>query len=156
MVAAMRDSRLPVIACINGVAAGAGINIAVACDIRIAASTATSLEAFVKVGLHPDWGGTYFLPRLVGPSRAMWMMTTGETLSAKEALEIGLVDEVVAPEELENATPEARRADCARAARRHPQHSSRRCIRATTRIWRRCWNGKRRRRSGASAPRMCV
>ncbi|MHB2017763.1 MAG: enoyl-CoA hydratase/isomerase family protein [Candidatus Xenobia bacterium] len=104
MVSAMRESRLPIIGCINGVAAGAGVNIALACDMRIAASTATFSEAFVKVGLHPDWGGTYFLPRLVGPSRAMKMMMTGETLSAQKALEVGLVDEVVPPEELAGAT----------------------------------------------------
>ena len=86
----------PVIASINGVAAGAGCNLALACDLRIASETAKLSESFVKIGLHPDWGGTWLLPRLVGPSRAFELLTTARTVDAQEALAIGMVDRVVA------------------------------------------------------------
>jgi len=86
----------PVIASVNGVAAGAGCNLALACDYRIASETAKLGETFVKIGIHPDWGGTWFLPRLVGPSRALELLTTGRMVDAAEALAIGMVDRVVA------------------------------------------------------------
>ena len=85
----------PVIASVNGVAAGAGCNLALACDYRIASDTAKLGETFVKIGIHPDWGGTWFLPRLVGPSRAFELLTTGRMVDATEALSIGMVDRVV-------------------------------------------------------------
>ena len=84
----------PVIASINGVAAGAGCNLALACDYRIASDQAKLGETFVRIGLHPDWGGTWLLPRIVGRSKALEMMMTGRTVDANEALAIGLVDRV--------------------------------------------------------------
>src|SRR3954452_7845743 len=90
----------PVIASVNGVAAGAGCNLALACDYRIASDTAKLGETFVKIGIHPDWGGTWFLPRLVGPSRALELLTTGRMVDAAEALAIGMVDRVVPLSEL--------------------------------------------------------
>lgn len=84
----------PVIAAINGVAAGAGCNLALACDYRIAAENAKLSESFVKIGLHPDWGGTWLLPRLVGRSRALEILMTGRMVDAQEALSIGMVDRI--------------------------------------------------------------
>ena len=89
-----------VIAMINGVAAGAGCNLALACDYRVASADAKLGETFVRIGLHPDWGGTWFLPRLVGPSRALEIMVSGRMVPADEALAIGMVDRVVAAERL--------------------------------------------------------
>src|SRR5947209_1913469 len=86
----------PVIASINGVAAGAGCNLALACDYRIASDQAKLGETFVRIGIHPDWGGTWTLPRLVGTSRAAEIMMTGRMIDAAEALAIGMVDRVVA------------------------------------------------------------
>jgi 2-(1,2-epoxy-1,2-dihydrophenyl)acetyl-CoA isomerase len=94
----------PVIASINGVAAGAGCNLALACDYRIAAGTAKLSESFVRIGLQPDWGGTWALPRLVGRSRAFELMATGRAVAADEALSIGLVDRVVAADDLASET----------------------------------------------------
>ena len=85
----------PVIASINGVAAGAGCNLALACDYRIASEHAKLGETFVRIGLHPDWGGTWLLPRIVGRSRAIELMMTGRIVDATEALAIGMVDRVV-------------------------------------------------------------
>ncbi|HVG24102.1 MAG TPA: enoyl-CoA hydratase-related protein [Thermoanaerobaculia bacterium] len=94
----------PVIAAINGVAAGAGCNLALACDYRIAAETAKLSESFVKIGLHPDWGGTWLLPRLVGRSRALEILMTGRMVEAAEALAIGMVDRVVADARADSET----------------------------------------------------
>jgi 2-(1,2-epoxy-1,2-dihydrophenyl)acetyl-CoA isomerase len=85
----------PVIAAVNGAAAGAGLSLAVACDIRIAADNASFVPGFIGIGLIPDSGGTYFLARLLGPSRAFSWMTSNRRLSAAEAHAWGLVDEVV-------------------------------------------------------------
>lgn len=86
----------PVVAAVNGIAAGAGCNLALACDYRIASEQAKFSESFVKIGLHPDWGGTWLLPRLIGRSRAFEMLTTGRSVDAHEALALGIVDRVAA------------------------------------------------------------
>ena len=90
-IAAIRQMRKPVIAAVNGVVAGAGLGVAIACDIRVAASSASFRPAWGRVGLVPDAGSAFFLPRLVGWGRALDMVLTGEPVAADEALRIGLV-----------------------------------------------------------------
>ena len=102
-VLALRALEKPVLAAVNGAAAGAGLSLAMACDIRIASSEATFVPAFVNVGLVPDSGGSHFLTRLLGPARAAEWMLSGRRLAAEEALAWGLVSEVVAAEELADA-----------------------------------------------------
>lgn len=92
------------VAMVNGVAAGAGCNLALACDYRIASAEATLGQTFVRIGLHPDWGGSFFLPRLVGPSRALELMASGRMVAAEEALAIGMVDRVVPADRLASET----------------------------------------------------
>jgi len=104
IVQRVREMPQLVIASVNGVAAGAGCNLALACDYRIAADSATFSQAFVKIGLHPDWGGTWSLPRLVGPTRAMEILATGRPVSADEALSLGMVDRVVGSDDLGRET----------------------------------------------------
>ena len=101
VVLKMRTMPQPVIAAINGAAAGAGMNIALAADIRIAAEEATFGQNFAKVGLFPDYGGTYFLPQLVGPAKAAELFYTGDMIDAKTALSLGLVNHVVPGAQLE-------------------------------------------------------
>jgi 2-(1,2-epoxy-1,2-dihydrophenyl)acetyl-CoA isomerase len=99
-VLAVRELEKPVLAAVNGPAAGAGLSFACACDLRLAAESATFVPAFINIGLVPDMGGTFFVRRLVGTSRAFEWMTSGRRLSAAEALEWGLVSEVVADDRL--------------------------------------------------------
>ena len=106
VITAIREMNKPVIAAVNGPASGAGCNLAFACDLRIASTLASFSQSFVKVGLHPDWGGTYFLPRLVTPNKACEMFFLGESIDAAEALRLGIVNSVVEPEQLETATLE--------------------------------------------------
>jgi len=100
LVLALRDLPMPVIAAVNGVAAGAGANIALACDLVIAARSASFVQAFSKLGLVPDSGGTWFLPRLVGPARALGLALLGEKLSAEQAAAWGLIWRCVEDAEL--------------------------------------------------------
>jgi 2-(1,2-epoxy-1,2-dihydrophenyl)acetyl-CoA isomerase len=95
IVLAMRKLEKPIIGAINGVAAGAGMSLAMACDILIAAENATFIEAFSRIGLVPDTGSTWFLPRLVGSARAAELMFTGDPIDAATAERIGLVNRVV-------------------------------------------------------------
>ena len=100
LIVAMRGLEKPIVGAINGIAAGAGASIAFACDVRIAAEGASFLLAFGKVGLVPDSGATWFLPRLVGPAKAAELAMTGDTLSATDAERFGLVAKVVPAEAL--------------------------------------------------------
>lgn len=91
LVARLRSMPMPVIAAINGVAAGAGANIALCCDLVVAARSASFIQAFTKIGLVPDTGGTWLLPRLVGSARALGIAMLGDKLPAEEAARIGLI-----------------------------------------------------------------
>ena len=97
----IRTMRQPVIAAVNGAAAGAGMNIALAADIRFASDAAVFGQNFAKVGLFPDYGGTFFLPQLVGPAKAAEMFYTGEMIDAKTALQLGLVNYLVPVDRVE-------------------------------------------------------
>ena len=91
LVRTLRNLEKPVVCAVNGVAAGAGANLALACDIVLAARSATFIQAFSRIGLMPDSGGTYFLPRLVGMARAMGLALLGEKLAAEDAERFGLI-----------------------------------------------------------------
>jgi 2-(1,2-epoxy-1,2-dihydrophenyl)acetyl-CoA isomerase len=106
VVTVIRQKTKPVIAAVNGAASGAGCNLALACDLRIASSEASFSQSFVKIGLHPDWGGTYFLPQLVSPNKACEMFFLGEAIDAAEALRLGIVNRVVPSSALAAATQE--------------------------------------------------
>lgn len=102
--AILREAPQPVLASLNGVAAGGGANLALGCDLRIAADTARLGQVFMKIGLHPDWGGTFFLPRLVGPAKALELLLGAELVDAAECARLGLVNRVVAASDLPAAT----------------------------------------------------
>jgi 2-(1,2-epoxy-1,2-dihydrophenyl)acetyl-CoA isomerase len=91
LVRKLRSLPFPVVAAVNGIAAGAGANVALACDLVVAARSASFVQAFARIGLVPDSGGTWFLPRLVGPARARGLALTGEPLSAEKAEQWGLI-----------------------------------------------------------------
>lgn len=95
MVTAIRELEKPVVCAVNGVAAGAGANLALACDVVVASEDAAFIQSFSKIGLVPDTGGTFFLPRLVGMARATAMMFLGDKVSATKALEWGMIHQVV-------------------------------------------------------------
>ena len=94
LIMAMRYIPKPIIGRLNGVAVGAGASLALACDVLVAHSSASMAQLFIHIGLIPDAGSMYFLPRLVGPRKAFELATTGKTVPAAECLELGLVDEV--------------------------------------------------------------
>ncbi|MEZ5656643.1 MAG: crotonase/enoyl-CoA hydratase family protein [Sphingobium sp.] len=97
---ALYELEIPVVAAVNGPAIGAGLDLACLCDIRIASENAIFAESFVKLGLIPGDGGAWLLPRIIGMSRASMMTLTGDTIDANKALEYGLVNEVVAPDQV--------------------------------------------------------
>jgi enoyl-CoA hydratase/carnithine racemase len=109
IVLAINAMEKPVVASVNGAAVGGGCNLALACDIRIASELAKFGEAFTKRGVHPDWGGIYFLPRLVGYAKAAELIFTGDLIDATEALRIGLVNRVVPHDTLQAETIELSR-----------------------------------------------
>jgi 2-(1,2-epoxy-1,2-dihydrophenyl)acetyl-CoA isomerase len=98
----IRTIEKPIIAAVNGVAAGAGANIALACDITIAKKSASFIQAFSKIGLIPDSGGTFFLPRIIGMQKAMALMMTGDKVSADQALELNMIYKSVEDDDFEN------------------------------------------------------
>jgi len=104
MIMTIRTMEKPVIAAVNGVAAGAGCSLALACDLRVVADKATFIQAFVKIGLVPDSGATFLLPRLVGMGKAFELAVTGDPLDAGTALTLGLANSVVPSEALLTAT----------------------------------------------------
>lgn len=99
LIQAMRNLPIPIVCAVNGVAAGAGANIALACDILVASENASFIQAFTKIGLIPDSGGTYFLPKIIGTHRAMAQMLLADKVSASEAKEMGLVHAVYSAEQ---------------------------------------------------------
>lgn len=104
VVLAMRSMPKPVLASISGIAAGSGFNLALACDMRVAAESAQFTQSFVRYGLHPEWGGTFFLPRIVPPNIACELFFLGDTFDAKEAYRLGIINRVFPDEMLEEET----------------------------------------------------
>jgi 2-(1,2-epoxy-1,2-dihydrophenyl)acetyl-CoA isomerase len=106
LILKLRAIPKPIIAAVNGVAAGAGMSLALACDFRLAADSARFVAAFANVGLVPDSGMSYFLPRLIGPARALELCMTGGSLDAATALQYGMLNAVAAPDEMPRAVRE--------------------------------------------------
>jgi len=104
IIRAMRGLPKPIIGRLNGVAAGAGCSLALACDALVASTEASLIEAFINIGLVPDSGSSWFLPRLVGTLKAFELCALGSRVPAEEALRLGLVNQVVAPDQLDAAT----------------------------------------------------
>ncbi|HLZ17326.1 MAG TPA: enoyl-CoA hydratase-related protein [Cyclobacteriaceae bacterium] len=103
LILAMRNLPKPIICRLNGVAAGAGCSMALACDVIVASEEASLIEVFINIGLVPDSGSSYFLPRLVGMAKAFDLCSTGKKISGREAFEMGLVSKVVKGDELDAA-----------------------------------------------------
>lgn len=103
VVTLLRRVEKPTVAAINGVAAGAGMNLALACDLRYAAASARFAESFIRIGLIPDWGGHYLLTELTGPGKALELLLTGEAISAAEAERLGIVNHCFGDEEFRPA-----------------------------------------------------
>src|SRR5207237_1789365 len=95
IITRIRNIEKPIIACLNGIAAGSGASLALACDIRVASEEAGLKQAFIGMGLVPDSGSSYFLTRMVGPGRALELIMTGKTIPAKEAEQLGLINKVL-------------------------------------------------------------
>jgi len=106
MVRRMRSMEKPIIGMINGVAAGAGLSVALACDLRAMSTSAKLIEVFIRIGLVPDSGSHWFLPRLVGMARAFEYAATGRDITAEEAEKVGLVNKIAPPDQLEKVTLE--------------------------------------------------
>ncbi len=106
LIKLIRETPIPFIAAVNGVCAGAGTNLALACDLVVAADDATFNEAFVRIGLSPDCGGTFFLPRAIGTKAAAELFMTGGTIDAERALALGMINRVVPSDQLPNAARE--------------------------------------------------
>ena len=106
IIRAMRNLPKPIIGRLNGVAAGAGCSMALACDMIVAAEEATLIEVFINIGLVPDSGSSYFLPQLIGKAKAFELCTMGSRVKAKEALELGLVNRVVGADQLDAVVKE--------------------------------------------------
>jgi 2-(1,2-epoxy-1,2-dihydrophenyl)acetyl-CoA isomerase len=140
---------IPTLAAVNGVAAGAGMNLAIACDLRIASDQASFGETFVRIGLHPDWGGTFHLPRLVGLARALELCWLGDVIDAAEALRIGLVNRVVPHARLEDevktlaarlaAAPETSVRLAKRTLSASPHRTLEQCLAAEAEAQAACW-----------------
>src|SRR2546428_4184243 len=104
IITRIRNIEKPIIARLNGIAAGSGASLALACDIRVASEEAGLKQAFIGVGLVPDSGSSYFLTRMIGPGRALEMIMTGKIIPAKEAEQLGLINKVVPATELDKHT----------------------------------------------------
>ena len=102
LIKLIRETPIPFVAAVNGVCAGAGVNLAIACDIVIAAEDASFREAFVRIGLSPDCGGTFFLPRSIGEKLAAELFMTGDAVTAQRALQMGMVNAIADEGELNN------------------------------------------------------
>lgn len=149
VVRAIMNSEKPVLAAVNGAAAGGGMSLALACDMRWAAEGARFGQSFVRIGLHPDWGAVYTLPRIVGPARALEMMWTGYLFDAAEAERIGIVSRVLPserllPEMLDFASRLARGPDIAiaqikKSVRESLQYSLEEALARELAAQKRCW-----------------
>ncbi|HET7497162.1 MAG TPA: enoyl-CoA hydratase [Candidatus Eisenbacteria bacterium] len=149
VVRAIMHSEKPVLAAVNGVAAGGGMSLALACDARWAAEEARFGQSFVKIGLHPDWGAVYTLPRLVGTARALELMWTGDLIGAAEAERLGLVSRVLPadrllPELLEFAArlargPAVALAEIKHSVRESPGYSLEEALTRELSAQERCW-----------------
>ena len=106
VIKGIRESDKPYICALNGIAAGAGCSIALACDVVIASESASLSQIFIKIGLVPDAGSSYFLPKIIGNRRAFDLFTTGRIVGAIECLELGLINKVVAEQDLDASVEE--------------------------------------------------